>query len=204
MTSRVELAEITLPEFGLPSVQPAIPLATYEARLDAARTRAAAAGYDALLVYGDREHFANLTYLTGYDPRFEEALLILLPGRKPALLLGNEGMAYSGISPVDIERALYQSFSLLGQPRGLSPMLADLLSAAGLGSGMRLGIAGWKSFDEREASDPKRALEIPAFIVEVLTEIVGARDLLYNATDHLHEPVSGLARHQRCRSAGVF
>ena len=79
MTSRVELAPIELPEFGLPSVQPAIPVATYEARLDAARTRAAEAGYDALLVYGDREHFANLAYLTGYDPRFEEALLILLP-----------------------------------------------------------------------------------------------------------------------------
>jgi len=192
MTSRVELAEIKLPEFGLPSVQPAIPLATYEARLDAARTRAAAAGYDALLVYGDREHFANLAYLTGYDPRFEEALLVLLPGRKPALLLGNEGMAYSGVSPVDIERALYQSFSLLGQPRGDSPMLADILHDAGLRAGMRLGIAGWKSFDERESSDPAGALEIPAFIVEVLTEITGARDRLYNATDIFMSPSTGL------------
>lgn len=192
MTSRVELAEIELPEFGLPSVQPAIPLATYEARMDAARTRASAAGYDALLVYGDREHFANLTYLTGYDPRFEEALLVLLPGRKPVLLLGNEGMAYSAVSPVDIDRALYQSFSLLGQPRDDSPMLADILSAAGLRAGQRLGIAGWKSFDEREASDPDRTLEIPAFIVEVLTEIVGARDRLYNATDIFMSPSAGL------------
>ncbi|MCY3915429.1 MAG: aminopeptidase P family N-terminal domain-containing protein [Chloroflexi bacterium] len=192
MTSRVELAEIELPEFGLPSVQPAIPLATYEARLDAARTRAAQSGYDALLVYGDREHFANLTYLTGYDPRFEEALLVLRPGRKPALLLGNEGMAYSGVSPVDIERVLYQSFSLLGQPRGDSPMLADILSAAGLRAGQRLGIAGWKSFDEREASDPARTLEIPAFIVDVLTEIVGERDQLNNATDIFMSPSAGL------------
>ncbi|MCY3864412.1 MAG: aminopeptidase P family N-terminal domain-containing protein [Chloroflexi bacterium] len=192
MTSRVELEEIELPEFGLPSVQPAIPLATYEARLDAARTRAAQSGYDALLVYGDREHFANLTYLTGYDPRFEEALLVLLPGRKPALLLGNEGMAYSGVSPVDIDRALYQSFSLLGQPRGDSPMLADILSAAGLRAGQRLGIAGWKSFDEREASDPARTLEIPAFIVDVLTEIVGERDQLNNATDIFMSPSAGL------------
>ena len=192
MNSRVELAKIELPEFGLPSLQPAIPLATYEARMDAARARAAAAGYEALLVYGDREHFANLAYLTGYDPRFEEALLVLLPGRKPALLLGNEGMAYSGVSPVDIERALYQSFSLLGQPRGESPMLRDILSAAGLRAGQRLGIAGWKSFDEREASDPARTLEIPAFIVEVLTEIVGARDRLHNATDIFMDPANGL------------
>jgi hypothetical protein len=29
------------------------------------------------MVYADREHFANMAYLTGFDPRFEEALLIL-------------------------------------------------------------------------------------------------------------------------------
>ncbi|HVQ31745.1 MAG TPA: hypothetical protein VMV21_19260, partial [Vicinamibacteria bacterium] len=29
------------------------------------------------LVYGDREHFANLAFLTGFDPRFEEALLVV-------------------------------------------------------------------------------------------------------------------------------
>jgi len=192
MTNRVELAEIKLPEFGLPSVQPAIPLATYEARIDAARTRAAEARYDALLVYGDREHFANLAYLTGYDPRFEEALLILIPGKTPTLLLGNEGMGYSGVSPVKLKRVLYQSFSLLGQPRGKSPMLRDILIAAGLRAGQRLGIAGWKSFDEREASDPARALEIPTFIVEVLTDIVGARSRLLNATDIFMHPADGL------------
>ena len=29
------------------------------------------------LIYADREHFANLAYLTNFDPRFEEALLIV-------------------------------------------------------------------------------------------------------------------------------
>ena len=192
MAIGVELAELALPEFGLPTVQPVIPLETYEARIEAAMTRAEAASYDALLVYGDREHFANLAYLTGYDPRFEEALLILLPGRKPTLLLGNEGMGYSGVSPVDLDRVLYQSFSLLGQPRGDSPLLKDILKAAGLRRGQRLGIAGWKSFDQREASDPARALAIPAFIVEVLTELVGGRDRLYNATDIFMSPSAGL------------
>ena len=32
---------------------------------------------DALVIYGDREHGANFAYLTGFEPRFEEALLIL-------------------------------------------------------------------------------------------------------------------------------
>ncbi len=192
MPRRIELAQLKLPDFGLPTVQPVIPLATYQARIEAALARAAAAGYDALLVYGDREHFANLAYLTAYDPRFEEALLILLPGKAPTLLLGNEGMAYSGVSPIELDRALYQSFSLLGQPRGDSAMLRDILAAAGLGAGQRLGIAGWKSFDAREASDPARALEIPAFIAEVLADIVGDREKLYNASDIFMNPASGL------------
>lgn len=192
MARHVELANLVLPDFGLPTTQPIIPLETYQGRIDAAMTRASAAGYEALLVYGDREHFANLAYLTGYDPRFEEALLILLPGRKPTLLLGNEGMSYSLVSPLDLDRVLYQSFSLLGQPRGESPMLKDVLKAAGIRGGQGLGIAGWKSFERREASDPARALEIPAFIVEVLTDVVGERDRLFNASDIFMSPSDGL------------
>ena len=115
---RVELAELRLPQFGTPTQQPEIPGAAYDARIAAALDRAGDAGYDALIVYGDREHFANVAYLTGYDPRFEETLLVLQPGRKPTLLLGNEGMSYSAVSPVDLERVLCQTFSLLGQPRG--------------------------------------------------------------------------------------
>ncbi len=192
MAGSVELAELKLPEFGLPTVEPVITQETYEARIEAALTRAVDAGYDALIVYGDREHAANLAYLTGYDPRFEEALLILMPGNKPSLLLGNEGMAYSGVSPVPLRRVLYQTFSLLGQPRGDSPLLRDILTAAGLGAGQRLGIVGWKSFDEREASDPTLTLEIPAFIVDALSNVLGARSLLHNANDIFMHPADGL------------
>ncbi len=34
-------------------------------------------GLTHLVVYGDREHFGNIMYLTNFDPRFEEALLII-------------------------------------------------------------------------------------------------------------------------------
>ena len=158
---KVELAQLKLPEFGLPTVQPNIPAETYQVRIEAALERAAHFGYDALLVYGDREHAANVAYLSGYDPRFEETLLILRQGRAPILLLGNEGMSYSRISPLDMDRVLYQTFSLLGQPRGDSPMLRDILSQAGIKSGQRLGIAGWKSFDKRESSEPEHRWKSP-------------------------------------------
>ena len=35
------------------------------------------AGLTFLVVYADREHSANLSFLTGFDPRFEEAVLLL-------------------------------------------------------------------------------------------------------------------------------
>ncbi len=189
---RVSLSKLRLPQFGTATLQPEIPAATYEARIAAALDGSTEVGYDALIVYGDREHAANVAYLTGYDPRFEETLLILRGGQRPVLLLGNEGMSYSAVSPVDLERVLYQTFSLLGQPRGESPPLIDILEAARLEHGQRLGIVGWKSFDKRESAQPERTLEIPAFIVEALTEIVGDRDLLRNANDIFMNPAAGL------------
>ena len=103
MADGVELAEVGMPDFGLPAAEPSVPTATYQARLAAAADAAAAAGLDALLVYADREHFANLAYLTRFDPRFEEALLILVPGRAPVLLVGNEGVAYAAVVPPGVE-----------------------------------------------------------------------------------------------------
>ena len=131
-TTDVELSDIGIPDFGVPSAEPSVPTATYQARLAAAAQAAADAGLDALLVYADREHFANLAYLTRFDPRFEEALLILVPGRAPVLLVGNEGVAYAAVVPPGIEVIRYQSFSLVNQPRASSirRMAADPCVAA--------------------------------------------------------------------------
>ena len=57
--STVELAPVALPDFGMSTVEPAIPDATYEARIKTAWTRVQSAGLDALVVYADREHFAT-------------------------------------------------------------------------------------------------------------------------------------------------
>ena len=103
------LIEVELPAFGEPTVQPAIPGTTYQARVAEALRRAMAAGFDALAVYGDREHAANVAYLTGYDPRFEETLLVIMPGRRPTLFLGNEGWSYAELAAGDFDRVLCQT-----------------------------------------------------------------------------------------------
>ena len=188
-TTQVELAEVALPEFGAPTVEPEIPVGTYQARVREAREAAAYSGYDALLVYGDREHFANIAYLTGYDPRFEEALLILAPGRPPALLVGNEGMAYAALSPLPMERVRYQSFSLPGQPRGESAPLADMLRERGIGRGQRIGVAGWKYFLPVETATPAEWIEAPAYLVDTLRALGCS---VTNATALFMDPVRGL------------
>ena len=188
---RVELAALALPEFGLPSSQPVIPAATYEARVEAARRRAADAGYDVLLVYGDREHFANLAYLTGFDPRFEEALLVLAPDRAPTLLVGNEDLAYAAVSPLPLEVVLYQTFSLLDQPRASSAPLQPTLRDAGVGErhGQRVGVAAWKYFTAGEAAEPDRWSEAPAYLIDTLRDL---DCVVRNAGRLFMEPEHGL------------
>ena len=58
-------------------------------------------GLSAAVVYADREHFANLSYLTGFDPRFEEALLVVVPGRDPVILTGPENQGTAKRSAID-------------------------------------------------------------------------------------------------------
>ncbi len=188
----VELARLELPDFGRPSVEPTLPKPTHDARIATACERAAAAGFDALIVYADREHAANLAYLTGYDPRFEEALLVLVPDRKPTLLVGNEGHGYAGLSPVDLEIVPFQSFSLLGQPRGDSADLSDILRSSGVRPGDRIGVAGWKYFEPADSPDAEAWLETPSYIIDLLRRIAGRDGAVLNATRLFMDSAGGL------------
>src|SRR5262245_4447577 len=105
------LKTIRLPDFGSDAFLPELPPALYRARIAATRQRATVRGYDLLVIYADREHSANLAYLTGFDPRFEEALLILTPEGDPAILVGNESFGMAGAAPLTMRRRLYQHFS---------------------------------------------------------------------------------------------
>jgi Xaa-Pro aminopeptidase len=186
----VELGPVDLPRYDLPAEQPSVPAATYQDRIAAAAAAAAEAGLDALVVYADREHFANLSYLTGYDPRFEESLLILTPGRAPVLLVGNEGQAYAKVVPDGIEIVRYQSFSLVNQDRSASARLPAVLRAAGICDGVqRVGIAGWKYFGPDEADRPETWIDAPAFIVDELRAL-GCQPV--NATGLFTAPGRGL------------
>ncbi len=70
---RARLADVQLPEFGVPDAISELPAPIYATRVERPRERLRARGIERLVVYADREHSANLAYLSGFDPRFEEA-----------------------------------------------------------------------------------------------------------------------------------
>jgi hypothetical protein len=189
---RVRLVEVKLPEFGLPQTLAILPAGIFGERLDRLEKRRRAAGLDVFIVYADREHFANIAYLTGFEPRFEEALLILAQGRPPVLVTGPENQAYAAISPLEMELALYPPFGLLGQDRRKTPPLADLLSERSIRHGAAVGVAGWKYFGLSEAADPDSWLDAPSFIVDTLRQIVGPGGRVVNATRILMDSTDGM------------
>src|SRR5580704_10151123 len=186
----IALRHVALPDFGSIGAQPPIPAATYEARCRAAY---AAAECDWLVVYGDREHFGNIAFLSGFDPRFEEALLLLGPGDRRVLLTGNECESYAVLAGLPkLTVLLGQSLSLMAQDRSRHPRLADRLKDAGLRPGDTIGLVGWKYLEPEEDDDAAAAYYVPAAHVEMLRRIVGKEGSLRDATRVLMHPETGL------------
>jgi Xaa-Pro aminopeptidase len=165
---------------------PELPTSIYPARLARLRDRAEESGYDRLVIYADREHSANVAYLTGFDPRFEEAILIVGRTGDPALLVGNECYTMAGAAPLPLRRHLFQDLSLPSQPRDRSRPLAEILRGEGIDRGTRVGVVGWKTYATVELSDA------PAYLVDELRRITGAPGSVENATRLLIDAADGL------------
>ena len=184
------LVRIDWPDHGAPDLPPAFSLNEALVRLKALRSAATGRGFDAVVVYGDREHAANIHWLTGFDPRFEEAVLVVTPA-DALLLAGNECFAYTSVSPLvraGVVRVGHcASLSLPSQPRGgrrLQDWLAEMLASDAV-----VGAVGWKWFGVDEVDDPATALDIPAFLADPLRKLTARVE---NATDLMMHPSHGL------------
>ena len=138
---------------------PELPAAPYAERR---RARCApggrAPGYDRLVVYADREHSANLSFLTGFDPRFEEAMLVVGPTGDPAILVGNECWGMAGAAPLPMRAAPLpgpQPAEPAARPVACrSPRSSPTRASA---AGSRVGVVGWKTYagpDRRSSCRP--------------------------------------------------
>lgn len=184
------LRPVRLPDFEIPHARPEIPAETYASRADAAYEQA---GADWLVVYADREHLANIAFLTGFEPRFEEALLLLGKRGRRVLVVGNESGSYAVLAGLpDIEVILCQSLSLLGQPREAAPNLEDVLGEIGLRHGDTIGLVGWKYLAPDEWRGRLPTFQVPAFVVDSLREVAGDPAAVTDATSVLMHPENGL------------
>jgi hypothetical protein len=190
--SQPRLIDAPLPDFGVPAAVPALSAEIYAQRLAAVGKARRAASLDALLIYADREHCANLAWLTGFDPRFEEALLVIVPGTTPTLLTGPENLGRAKGSAIEVEARLYPPFGLLGQDRSRTPALQEVLENAGLRANHRVGIIGWKYFGPHEATKPEVWLETPSYIVDTVRRIAGTDGRVINANGLLMDASKGL------------
>lgn len=181
----VHLDDVELPDFGMPEAIPDIPAAIYEQRLKELRRRADERGYDFVVVYADREHSANLSYLSGFDPRFEEALFVVGDDPVPTVLVGNECVGIAEAAPLDMNVSLLPLLSLPGQPDRMGVELQEIFADLGITSGRRVGVVGWKGLG------PDR-IDIPSFVVDDLRELTGSKELVVNATGMFIDAADGL------------
>ena len=185
-TRRARLVDVGLPDFRMPRQEPLLPPSIFADRLERVRERMADRGYDRLVIWADREHSANLAYLSGFDPRFEEAMLIVAPTGEPALLAGNECYAAAEAAPLPVRAVRFQELSLPNQPRDSSPPLSELLGSEGITADRRVGVVGWKTYATRSM------IEAPAYVVDELRQATGPRGLVENATDLFIDASNGL------------
>ena len=194
-SAKHRLIDIEWPEFGECGPPPRPSVHEFEARVCAVRSAMEERRLTHAVVYGDREHFANVAYLTGFDPRFEEAVLIISDQRYLLLVVGNECEGYLTASPLYVAGKLrserFQPFSLLNQPRDSSRLLGEVFAGEGIGESSAVGCVGWKYFSDAEHPDSVHAITLPAYLVDTLRELAGWERVV-DATDMLMHPAHGL------------
>ncbi len=149
---------------------PVLALEDYQQRLAAARQSMGSLTH--LVVYADREHFSNIEYFAGFDPRFEEALLVIAREGDPVLIVGNEGDSYAESVLLPVRKVVYTPFSLPGQPRGKVTPLEQHLESAGISSTSSVGVIGWKVFCDEDGLAPGKTFDLPFFILQALLKVV--------------------------------
>src|SRR5690625_1362656 len=161
-----------------------------------------AAGTDWVAIWGDREHFGNIHYLSNFDPRFEEALLLLGPDESSYLIVGNEGEMYSYVVRGGHHIVLCQTFSLMGQKRDASARLDEVLNQIGLKNGDSVAIVGWKYPEESEEL-PGENYFVPAYVMTALRAVVG--DGTFTDSTHLLiDPVDGMRANNEAENIAML
>lgn len=127
-------------------------------------------GFDAIIVYADLEHGSNFEYLTGFLPRFEEALLILYVDGTACMLMGNENVDKAVQCRIKAEVLHMPHFSLPNQPMHTQKSVKEILGESKIGEAKSIGLVGWKNFTS-QYDDNAALYDLPYYIVDALKKL---------------------------------
>jgi Xaa-Pro aminopeptidase len=189
--NQVKYTHVAPPVFELPERPADLCGAVYDLRKQRTLNAMKANGLDVIIVYADREHGSNFGYLTGFEPRFEEAVLVLHQDGSAFVLLGNETLKMHQYSRIPVSPIHTPYFSLPNQPMDGEEPLEKQFQTAGIRPGMSIGLAGWKLFTGKVPGN-SAFLDIPHFIVQAVEAAGGAKETLENATGLFIHPDTGV------------
>lgn len=154
---------------------------TMKERYQKVMTRMKEENFDTLVIYADLEHGNNFEYLTGFLPRFEEALLVLNADGNHSMLMGNENLNKVPHARLQAKAIHVPHFSLPNQPMDTELSLTELLKSANIKKGSRVGLVGWKNFTSSYENNSK-LFDVPYYIVDEVYKIVEDEEKVVNAT----------------------
>ena len=163
--------------------------ATYEERLAKVLKNMEDFGLSSLVIYADKEHGSNFEYLTGFIPRFEEALQIINKDGTSILLLGNENYNKTKFARVKSYGVKVPLFSLPNQPMGDFKPFGDYLEEVQIDDSEKIGFVDWKLLSP-EFTDKDLISALPHFVIEAFAQRFG-RENLVNATHLYMDPGYG-------------
>lgn len=137
--------------------------------------------YDILVIYADLEHGSNFEYLTGFLPRFEEALLVIHKNGNNYMIMGNENLNKVSHSRIKATAIHAPHFSLPNQPMETMLSFEEILRQTAITKNMKVGLVGWKNFTSK-FEDNSKLFDIPSYIVDTIKKIVEDADKVCNAT----------------------
>ncbi len=155
--------------------------ATMKERYEKVLIRMREEHYDTLVIYGDLEHGNNFEYLTGFLPRFEEALLVLNTNEHHYMVMGNENLNKVVHSRIQASALHAPYFSLPNQPMDNQLSFHEILLQAEIQKNHRVGIVGWKNFTSVHENN-SYLFDVPSYIVDTIKKIVQNNENVVNAT----------------------
>lgn len=176
---KIQYGNVASPQCDCTNIPVALTDATMQERLDKVLARMEAESYDSLVIYADLEHGNNYEYLTGFLPRFEEALLVLHKDGHAYMVMGNENLNKVAHARISATAVHCPYFSLPNQPMEVEKDFQGIMEQTQLKAGSKVGLVGWKNFTSR-FEDNQTLFDVPYYIVETIQSIIGEK--AYNAT----------------------